>query len=155
VHKPEELRYLILAAQREGNRILGDLLRPAGLTPSQAEVLRVLAEHGPMALMDLGARLVCENGSPSRLVDELVAAGLVARAPAADDRRRVRLSLTSTGRDSAQLAHTVEQQLHDLIAGLIPPQDLEVANRVLWRLVTGRPAGEALATRIADTPKPT
>ena len=42
----EELRYLILAIQREGNRLLAADLRPLGITPSQAEVIRVLADQG-------------------------------------------------------------------------------------------------------------
>lgn len=40
----EELRYLVLAAQREGNRLLADGLQPLGLTPSQAEALRLLED---------------------------------------------------------------------------------------------------------------
>lgn len=38
----EELRFLILAAQREGSRMFTSILRPLGLTSSQSEVLRVL-----------------------------------------------------------------------------------------------------------------
>src|SRR5262245_7452406 len=76
----EELRYLVLAIQREGNRLLAAELRPLGITPSQAEVLRVLRDHGPLTLNALGDLLVCETGnSPSRLVDRLVAQGLVKR----------------------------------------------------------------------------
>jgi hypothetical protein len=37
----EELRYLVLAAELEGKRQLARQLRPLGLTPAQAEVLRV------------------------------------------------------------------------------------------------------------------
>ena len=40
VETVEELRYLILGAQREGARALAELLRPAGLTAAQAEVIR-------------------------------------------------------------------------------------------------------------------
>jgi len=36
--------------QREGNRLLAAELRPLGVTPSQAEVLRVLGDHGPLTL---------------------------------------------------------------------------------------------------------
>ena len=35
----EELRYLVLAVQRDGNRALAALLRPLGVTPAQAEVI--------------------------------------------------------------------------------------------------------------------
>ena len=74
----EELRYLVLAAELEGKRQLAHQLRPFGLTPSQAEVLRVLADHGPLSLNGLGSLLVCESGSnPSRLIDRIVARGLV------------------------------------------------------------------------------
>ncbi|MGH3837690.1 MAG: MarR family transcriptional regulator [Pseudonocardiaceae bacterium] len=85
----EELRYLILAIQREGNRVLAADLRPLGLTPSQAEVLRVLADFQPLTLTGLGELLVCEHGTnPSRLVDRLVSAGLVWRETQADDESR-------------------------------------------------------------------
>src|SRR3954465_9574469 len=56
----EELRYLVLGAQREGARVLADLLRPAGLTAAQAEVLAVLRDAGrPLTLREIGDRLVC------------------------------------------------------------------------------------------------
>ena len=45
---PEELRFLILGAQREGNRILADRVSPLGLTPAQAEVIRCLNDGPPM-----------------------------------------------------------------------------------------------------------
>lgn len=94
----EELRYAILAAQREGNRQLGLALRPYEVTPSQAEVILVLGSHGPTTLKGLGNLLVCETGSPSRLVDTLVKRGLVDRVDNPMDRRYVLLQLTAEGR---------------------------------------------------------
>jgi len=148
---PEELRYLVLAAQREGNRILADLLRPHGLTPSQAEVLGVLADAGPMSLLELGRRLVCETGSPSRLVDGMVKAGWVDRVIAADDRRRVELTLSAAGTKVARRVATVEAELHGLIGALLPPDTLALVNAALWQLVAYRPAGRALASRLDPT----
>lgn len=147
MNRAEELRYLVLAAQREGNRILADLLRPLGLTPSQAEVLRVLAQGEHLSLLELGERLVCEAGSPSRLVDGLVKAGHVDRVGSPDDRRRVELSLTATGRRAAGQVATVEQDLHALIEAVIPADTLETVTSTLWRLVADRPAGRALVLR--------
>ena len=54
----ERLRYLVLAAQREGNRMLTEQLRSLGVTPSQAEGLRVLADRGPLSLKQVGELLV-------------------------------------------------------------------------------------------------
>jgi hypothetical protein len=50
----EELRYLILATQREGDRLLSAALEPIGLTTSQAEVLRVLYDYAPLSLRIAG-----------------------------------------------------------------------------------------------------
>ncbi|TML06285.1 MAG: winged helix DNA-binding protein, partial [Actinobacteria bacterium] len=99
----EELRYLILGAQREGARALADLLRPAGLTAAQGEVIAVLQEaKRPLTLREIGERLVCEAGSPSRLVASLVDAGLLQRGERPDDRRAVELSLTAQGAAAAK-----------------------------------------------------
>jgi DNA-binding MarR family transcriptional regulator len=148
----EELRYLILGAQREGNRIFADALRPHGLTPSQAEALRVIADRGPLSLLELGRLLVCETGSPSRLVDGLVRADLVERVDDPADRRRVTLTLTTAGRTAAAHVAGAEAQLYELLDAVIPPRKLAATIDVLRTLVAGRPAGEALERRRTNMP---
>src|SRR6185437_670755 len=112
----EEFRYLILALQREGNRLLAAGLRPLQLTPSQAETLRVLADHQPLTLTGLGELLVCETGdNPSRLVDRLVKADLIRREPDPADRRHVSLTLTPAGTRLARKVAAVEARLHQAI----------------------------------------
>jgi DNA-binding MarR family transcriptional regulator len=143
----EEFRYLVLAAQREGNRMLLEALRPLGLTPSQAEAIRVLHDHGPLSLVDLGVLLVCETSSPSRLVDGLVAAGLADREPAPGDRRRVVLSLTGAGRACETAVRDVEAAIYGFIGDALGEDQLEVANTALRTVVQGRPAGIAVERR--------
>jgi MarR family transcriptional regulator, organic hydroperoxide resistance regulator len=147
MNEVEELRYLVLAAQREGNRMLAQGLRPLGLTPSQAEVLRVLQDHQPLSLMELGRLLVCETGSPSRLVNGLVGAGLVERTPSEADKRMVTLSLTHKGEEAASGVSAVEAPLHSTISEAFDGDELSGTLAALRRLVAGRPAGEALARR--------
>jgi DNA-binding MarR family transcriptional regulator len=144
----EELRYLILAAQREGNRLFAAALRPLGLTPSQAEVLRVLQDHEPLSLIALGDRLVCETGSPSRLVQGLVEDGLVERLPSPTDKRMVTLTLTDTGRERAAHVGAIEAQFYEATAGLVKGAPLPEILGLLWQFVEGKPAGMALARRI-------
>jgi MarR family transcriptional regulator, organic hydroperoxide resistance regulator len=147
MNEVEELRYLVLAAQREGNRMLAQGLRSLGLTPSQAEVLRVLQEHQPLSLMELGGLLVCETGSPSRLVSGLVGAGLVERTLSEADKRMVTLSLTHEGEEAASGVAEVEAALHGTISEAFDRDELSRTIAALRRLVAGRPAGEALARR--------
>jgi DNA-binding MarR family transcriptional regulator len=145
----EELRYLVLAAELEGKRQLAHQLRPLGLTPSQAEVLRVLADHAPLSLNGLGSLLVCESGSsPSRLVDRIVARGLVDRRPGTTDGRAVELTLTHEGECLAQEVAAIEAAMYATIDALAGP-DIGVSLEFLRAFVDGSPSGQALARRIA------
>ena len=93
-----ELALSVKAAQRELDRRANDVMRPLGLTAQQADAAYVIGRAEPLSLKELGELLIAEAGHPSRLVDRLVEAGWVERAPAADDRRRVVLRLTPAGR---------------------------------------------------------
>jgi DNA-binding MarR family transcriptional regulator len=144
----EELRYLILAIQREGNRLLAAELRPLGVTPSQAEVLRVLGDHGPLTLTALGELLVCETGnSPSRLADRLVAQDLVRRDIDPEDRRYVMLSLTTGGEDLSRRICAVEELLYSTIDELVADHDVDETLGTLRALAAAFPAGRAVARR--------
>jgi len=145
----EELRYLVLAAELEGKRQLAHQLRPYGLTPSQAEVLRVLADHGPLSLKGLGSLLVCESGSsPSRLVDRIVARGLVDRRPGATDGRAVELTLTSEGERLSREVAAIEEAMYATIDAIAPP-DIGATLDFLRAFIDVSPSGQALARRIA------
>ena len=144
----EQLRYLILAIQREGNRLLAAELRPLGLTPSQGEVVRVLADHGPLTLQGLGELLVCETGgSPSRLVDRMVAAGLVRRETDTADRRWVSLSLTEAGERAAAGVGEIEQRLYEWIDELTEGAPVDEGIALLRQFAAAFSAGKALERR--------
>lgn len=118
------------------------------MTPSQAEVIRVLRDHGPLTLNALGGLLVCETGnSPSRLVDRLVAQGLVQRDTDAQDRRYLALSLTKEGKDLSRRIVAAEEVLHKAIDKLVAGQPVDETITTLRVLAEAFPAGEALARR--------
>ena len=139
--------YLILATQREGNRLLAEALRPLELTPAQMEVLAVLSLQAPLPLIALGQRLVCESGSPSRLVNGLVRVGWVRREDSPLDRRGVLLSLTDAGEALAVRAEAVLAEFQAELAQLLPETSVEELARGLWRLVAHLPGGRALRLR--------
>ena len=97
-----------------------------------------------MSLIALGDLLVCESGSPSGLVE----ADLVKRVPSASNGRMVTLTLTAAGEEMATRVGAVEAALYEFIAKALEGQSLSESIALLWRLVEGRPAGEALARRI-------
>jgi len=145
----EELRYLILALQREGNRELAELLKPMGLTPAQAEVLQVLEQYEQLTLSELGERLVCEAGSPSRLVNHMVKSGYIRKTPDPLDGRAVNLSLSEKGLrlmpDLNALENAYNQAVGELMTTL--PVPLETMLELLRGLVADTPAGNAVILR--------
>jgi DNA-binding MarR family transcriptional regulator len=147
----EEFRYLVLAAQREGARALAMALRGHGLTPSQAEAIAVLRDAArPLTVREIGQRLVCEGGSPSRLMSTLTAKGLVETTPDSADRRATLLSLTPAGIDAARTVSQIEENLYTALTVIVGDDPVAAALPVLRALVAQLPAGLALQRRIAD-----
>jgi DNA-binding MarR family transcriptional regulator len=144
----EELRYLVLGAQREGARALTDLLRPVGLTPAQAEVLAVVRDaRRALTVREIGERLVCEGGSPSRLVASVVDAGLLQRGEREGDRRAVELSLTPDGEKAGRAVAEAEKELHAWLSSSLSEREIGAAVSALRKLVDGRQTGTAIARR--------
>jgi DNA-binding MarR family transcriptional regulator len=151
MRQAEELRYAILALQREGNRSLANALKPLGVTPAQAEVLRVLDERAPLTLAGLGDLLICESGTgPSRLVDRLVGQGLVSREVGDTDRRAVTLRLTDAGREASANVAQVEEALYQSIDEAVGGESVDALLRVARTMLAGSSAGAALARRRAS-----
>lgn len=143
----EQLRYLILAAERQGGRMFQEALKPTGITGSQAEVLRVLEEREPLSLKELGSLLICETGSPSRLVDRLVREGFVIRETDPKDSRYVLLSLSAAGRDKARQVADIERGIYSMITEKISAEEIEKINSFIYELLSGEPVSEALRAR--------
>jgi DNA-binding MarR family transcriptional regulator len=144
----EELRYLILGAQREGARVFAELLKPLGLTAAQAEVLAVLRDADePLTVREIGERLVCESGSPSRLVATVADAGLIERGTREGDRRAVELTLTPAGARAAKQVASAEQALHAGLAASLTDRQVNALVSGLRKLVDQRAAGAAIAHR--------
>lgn len=147
----EEFRYLVLAAQREGARALATALKPYGLTVSQAEAIAVLRDAStPLTVREIGQRLVCEGGSPSRLMATLTHKGLVHSTIGAEDRRTTVLSLSESGLDAARIVRDIEENLYAALGFVLDADKLDAVIPVLQALVAQLPAGQALQRRILD-----
>ena len=150
----EKFRYLILAAQRQGNRILKVLLKDIGVTPSQAEVISVLKHNQPVTLKALGSLLICEEGSPSRLVERMVKEKFVERIREEIDSRYVRLALTDLGNEKYLQIVAVETNLYEMLAKLYTRGELQQTNQMLSKLLVDSPLSYALNEReIIDKPE--
>jgi DNA-binding MarR family transcriptional regulator len=144
-----ELRYLLLAAQREGARQMTGHLKPLSLTPAQAEILLVLAERAPLTLAEVGRLIVCESGSPSRIVDTLTKRNLVDREPGQVDRRVVYLRLTPRGEALIPALRAIDAQTDAMVTSRLTVEEQEVMARGLRQMLDGTPSGVVLEARFA------
>jgi len=142
----DALRYLLLAAEREGARMMSATLRQVGVNSSQREVLEVVRQQGPLTLAELGRLLVCEVASPSRLVDGLVQRGLIDRRRGSADKRVVMLSITPAGQQALDVAFPISG-LRARIAARLSTEQIDQLTGLLARLLADTPSGIAVAAR--------
>jgi DNA-binding MarR family transcriptional regulator len=142
-----EFGLLIKAGQRDFERRANEAMRPLGLTGAQADALTVIRQAGPLSLKELGELLIAEAGHPSRLVDRLVEAGLVAREPAMEDRRRIVLSLTPEGKRTEKRVEQARDEILRAGHALIGERDLEPVLELLRELAQFSPFGELVSKR--------
>ncbi|MDT8342629.1 MAG: MarR family transcriptional regulator [Longimicrobiales bacterium] len=89
----------LLRTADEARRYLARLLEPEGVTVQQFNVLRILRGAGPAGLptLEIGRRMVERQPGVTRLVDRLLAKGLVDRVRDGQDRRRVVCTIRPRG----------------------------------------------------------
>ncbi|MEV1289608.1 MarR family transcriptional regulator [Micromonospora sp. NPDC049679] len=123
------------------SRVMAELERElragTGLSLAQYDVLLRLSEapDQQLRMSELSAAVLYTTGGVTRLIDRMVAAGLVAREPSPTDRRSVLATLTPAGRDLLTRAgrrHLAGIQRH--FAAFLPDDELPPVARFLARL---------------------
>lgn len=151
------LRYLLNCVQKEGNKKYAELLAPLGITPNQSEVLQVLEACEPLSLKELGELLICEQKSPSRLVQRLVNNQLIYKSKDLVDSRKSVLHLTKAGRDLLPAIKEKEQEFNAHISQTLQ-ETIEPAafNQILAQQIAGTASEKKILQRekLADKSLP-
>jgi DNA-binding MarR family transcriptional regulator len=93
-----QLCFALYSTSLAMTRLYKPLLEPLGITYPQYLALLVLWERDGLSVSELGERLFLDSGTLTPLLKRLESAGLVSRLRAADDERRVHITLTPAGR---------------------------------------------------------
>lgn len=103
----------------------------AGLTGPQLWALKVLAEHGPVRVSGLAARMYLHPSTVVGILDRLEIKGLASRQRLTQDRRVVNATLTAKGKNLVRKMPAVAQEM--LLSGLetLSPKDLVAVSRGL------------------------
>jgi len=114
-----QICFSLNAASRAFGGVYRTILKDLGLTYPQYLVMLVLweADNGPavrrtaIGVGELGERLYLDSGTLTPLLKRMEVAGLLRRTRAADDERRVIVTLTSVGRALRRRAEAVPLQV--------------------------------------------
>jgi DNA-binding MarR family transcriptional regulator len=110
-------------------RLDARLMAPAGITPQQYNVLRILrGARGPLLTYEVAKRLLEQTPGITRLLDRIEERGWIRRARSNEDRRQVLVEITQSGlallseldttvdaSDAAQFSSLDDEQLTQLI----------------------------------------
>lgn len=134
-HPAELLPYLLNRTTSRVNQLWRRALRPHGLTDARWQVLSVLTEFDGSRVGTIAAMIGLEQPAASRVIDQMVRDGLVARRPAAADSRVVQVRITSVGRRlHEELLPEATDYVQDLVAGL-SPADIATMTELLGRML--------------------
>lgn len=102
------------------------VLRPAGLTDPQFNILRILRGGPPegCTIGDLKRRVITRAADVPRLVDRLGRLGLVRRVPNPQDRRSCRVTLTPKAETLLAATDPAHTAFGKELEALLPPERL-------------------------------
>ncbi len=94
----QSLGYQIRYAYRIFVKALADELGPHRITTGQWSALRVLWQEDGLSQVELAQRMMVEKASLTAVLKAMAADGLITRVRNAEDRRKVNIYLTASGR---------------------------------------------------------
>lgn len=139
--KEQELYLLLQRLTSAYDHDFFALFRAHGLTLQQFNILRILRgaakrdpQHSGVATREIGTRLITHAPDITRLLDRMMAQGLVTRSRSGDDRRVVKVSITDKGLQVLGALDAPVAALHKQQFAEVPQGILEQIVDLLYRL---------------------
>ncbi len=132
----EELFLNLIRTVDSLSRDHGELLKTHLLSSEQYNVLRILRGAGGSGLpcSEIGARMVTRSPDITRLLDKLVARGLVTRARSEEDRRVVHATIAPQGLAMLSTLDRPMQELNRTSLSHMSERDLRTAIALLEKM---------------------
>jgi MarR family transcriptional regulator, transcriptional regulator for hemolysin len=116
-----------------------EALESLGLTPALFALLNVIAAHEGAIQQELGATLGIDRSTMVSLVDQLEAAGLANRRPAATDRRAREVVITAKGRRLLRRARQLLSECEAEVLGGLSEKERDDLAALLRRALRSAP----------------
>lgn len=114
-----DLIQLISGVNKRLEQAVGARLKPAGIPIEQYRILRMLERRDGQTMGELATQVFVDSPTLTKIIDRMIAGGLVYRSPDPADRRKVLVFLAEAGRALlAELHVLVEESDARLVDGL-------------------------------------
>jgi len=131
--KEEEVFLNVLRTADALARNFAEVLKPASLSPTQYNALRILRGAGRegLACKEIGERMVARDPDITRLLDRMEKRGLVTRSREARDRRVITIRITDAGLQILKDLDASVDRMHTLMLGHMGEKRLEALSEML------------------------
>jgi len=136
----QEALLAVMLTREYVGRLFDELLfKPEGITDQQYNVVRILKGGPPEGYLirEIRRRMVARCADVPRLVDRMVAQGLVEKSEDPVDRRGSRVRITAKARAVEARIEGPRRELYARLAQVLPPGDCATLNRLLEQLRDG------------------
>jgi len=130
-----ELIRLISGANRRLELVMEAHLKPNGMAIEQYRVLEALERRDGQSMGDLAAQVFVDSPTLTKIIDRMVAAAEVYRAPDPHDRRRVLIFRASAGIDSYKRLNSLLEMTRSDIIGNLEQDEAKELRTLLIRLL--------------------
>lgn len=121
--RPARIGFLLAQLGAHAAEVFAGQIRPLGITPSEAGVIRILGHAPGITQRELADKLGALQSRVVALIDGLERKGLVVRTRSTTDRRRQQLDLTAAGRQMLTGLRAAAQAQEQEIAKVLSEQE--------------------------------
>ncbi|MGA7782366.1 MAG: MarR family winged helix-turn-helix transcriptional regulator [Paraburkholderia sp.] len=133
----ESVGYLISRVRSTiSNEITQRTMAELGITSQQASILFMVASGKCLLAAELAREYGIDASAVTRLVDRLEKRGLLTRVRSSEDRRVVRLALTTEGQTLAARTPAIFNGVVDNLLGGFTPEEVGFLKSMLRRVLT-------------------
>ena len=130
----------VFSIVRSGHRItdqITQVLKEDGVSEPQYNVLRNLAHkpETPQTVQDIQCAMVQRTSNVTRIIDKLLAKGLVTRTICPSNRRKMDIQITDKGIDFLKQLDKKVYAFHETMAEKLSEEELMTLHRLIRKLV--------------------
>lgn len=128
----------VLFTQNVISEKLNEILKEYGISAEQFNVLRILRgqKNKPANMCMIQERMIAKTSNTTRLVDKLLAKGLVTRKVCESNRRKMEISITTEGLNLLSELDPKIESHEDIFAANLTSEELELFNHLLEKYRT-------------------